>query len=216
MAKQKIDGFHLLLTAAILGCFSVFLVNTFCVNRHFSKKYNVGEADIRVSDTGNILRFAPILLTFVGIVIIACIVAGQLLESLKNGNSPLLVYTLSGIIIAAVFLLAFAISARLGTTQIGMVIFRKKDMLVIPADYNKNTLVENVFGGKLFTSMFAMEELPLSGLRKITRQSGRKAFLHGTFGTRCVAWRNKQKRDECIAALERASSRRMGGIDMDD
>ena len=89
-------------------------------------------------------------------------------------------------------------------------------MLVIPADYNKNTLVENVFGGKLFTSMFEMEELPLSGLRKITRQSGRKAFLHGTFGTRCVAWRNKQKRDECIAALERASSRRMGGIDMDD
>ena len=61
-----------------------------------------------------------------------------------------------------------------------------------------------------------MEELPLKDITKITREGGKKSFIHGKFGTRCVKWRNKQKRDECVAARETARGKRLPKTSIDD
>lgn len=210
MAKKKDDSFLLLIQATIIAVFSVFLINTIIVNRHFAKKYDVKEKGVRVSDSGNILRFGIDFAAFSGGVFLLFLCAGPFLAK----DVPIAIRLIAlAIVLTPMVVAALALSARIGATQIGMLIFRDKDMFVIPTDPNKNTFVENVLKGGLLTSMFTMEELPLSGLNKITKQSGKKAFLHGTFGTRRVVWRNKQKRDECIAALEFARGKRLSSFD---
>ena len=47
-------------TALLLGSiaiFCVFLINSFIVFKHFSKKYNLTEADERVTDSLNIMTY---------------------------------------------------------------------------------------------------------------------------------------------------------------
>lgn len=107
----------------------------------------------------------------------------------------------------------FTTSARIGTSQIGMLVFPDTDKFVIPADPQKNTFMENIMQGKYFSDMYKMEELPLSEIQKITREGGKIAYVHGKFGTRKISWRDKQKRDECIATLERACKKNLGGYD---
>lgn len=73
--------------------------------------------------------------------------------------------------------------------------------------------MENILQGRYFSDMYKMEELPLSEIQKITREGGKIAYVHGKFGTRKISWRDKQKRDECIATLERACKKNLGGYD---
>lgn len=205
MANKKDEGLGLLFQTILIVISSVFLINTAIVNHHFTKKYNAKEAPIRVMDAGNILRFLPALLIIGGLAFTAVLCVALFSEHI----TPIIQYIAWGIIVVLAIIAYLAISARIGTTQIGMLIFPDKDLIVIPTDPNKNSFVENILQAQLVGNMFSMEEIPLSKLKKITKQSGKKAFLHGTFGTRCVAWRNKQKRDECIAALEEARGKRL-------
>ena len=47
-----------------------------------------------------------------------------------------------------------------------------------------------------------MESVRLSQIKKITREAGKKLYIHGPFGSRGIHFSNKQKRDECISAIE--------------
>ena len=217
--KNDADGIVALVALASVLLSSVFLINTVAVNKHFAKKYNVNEVDIRVHDSGNILRFFKhmygIGLLMIASLILLMLAFAPLGDMMNVGVNIVNVSELLLIVILLVIALVscFTLSARIGTSQIGMLVFPDKDKFVIPADPNRNTFVENVFQGKLFSDMYKMEELPLSEIQKITRESGKKAYVHGKFGTRKISWRDKQKRDECIATLERACKKNLGGYD---
>ena len=43
-----------------------------------------------------------------------------------------------------------------------------------------------------------MDSVSLADVQKITRQAGKKLFLHGDFGSRRISFTDKLKRDECI------------------
>lgn len=216
--------------AALAG--ALFLINALIVNRYHSKKYNVSSAPVRVTDSGNILRFRKDILQigfFVIILLPLCLLgefymgeealravrtifpaaSGAVLEAMFS----VLMICVAVPTIAVVFLVCLGISAHIGTSQIGMLVFPDRGVFVIPADPAKNTLTENVFRLKWLIDRFSMEELPIAQLDKITRQSGTSAYIHGSFGTRAIEWRNKQKRDECIATLERARGRRLSSPD---
>ena len=211
-------------SAALLGLVSiilssVFLINTVAVHKHYAKKYNLNEVDIRVHDSGNILRFfghmCGIGLLMITSLILLVVAGNSLFAIINTGIN---VINLSTLLISLILMIisvvgCFTTSARIGTSQIGMLVFPGEDKFVIPADPKKNTFIENVFQGKYFSDMYKMEELPLSEIQKITRESGKKAYVHGKFGTRKISWRDKQKRDECIATLERACKKTLGGYD---
>lgn len=235
MAKKSGSGTDEIITyltflAALAG--ALFLLNAIAVNRYHSKKYNVSEADIRVTDSGNILRFRNDILK-IGLIIIlllpVCLLGEVYLldvarlraraafpaasHTILNIVFDMLLLGAGGLSIAAVFLACLGISAHIGTAQIGMLVFPEKGIFVIPTDPARNTFTENVFKFKWLKDRFSMEELPIAELDKITRQSGTNAYVHGRFGTRRIEWRNKQKRDECIATLERARGRRLSSPD---
>lgn len=170
------------------------------------------QASVRVSDPWNICRFTAAIVGVASFAVCMFYAAAFFCSPDDSGSATS--YFLAFICLALVILAVLALSARIGTTQLGMLIFEKKGVFVIPTDPTQFTLNENVLHARLFTSMFTMEVLPLSGLRKITREYGKKAFLHGTFGTRTVNWRNKRMRDECIAALQMATGRKLSSIDL--
>lgn len=207
MAKRKKDDNSLAILCGAIGSifFIFFLLNSFIVNLYYSRKYNVANASVRVADSGNIIRFFPYIFAL-------SVSLGVALFTL-HGAPGLMALLEIGLIISALVGM-FVLSARIGTSQIGMLIFKKQGIFIIPTDPNKNTLFQNVFQFQLLKDMFTMEELPLKEIYKITREYGKKAFIHGSFGTRQVAWRDKQKRDECIAALEMACGRKLSGIDL--
>lgn len=207
MAKRKKDDNSLVIICGAIGSilFIFFLINSFIVNFYNARKYNAANASIRVSDPRNIIRFFPYIFALT-------VIAGLAIFVLHG--TPGFLSLISMILMLCALIGMFVLSARIGVCQIGMLIFKKHGIFIIPTDPNKNTLSQNIFQMQLFKDMFTMEALPLNGIYKITREYGKKAFIHGAFGTRQVAWRDKQKRDECIAALEMACGRKLSSIDL--
>lgn len=202
--KKKDNSFTLILGILGFVFFIFFLINSLIINHYYSKKYNIHSASTRVTDSANIVSFIPIIFTLSG-----SLGMGLFLLHGNAGLFFLIAITLILFSITGMILL----SARIGIAQIGLLIFKDQDMFIIPADFNQNSFFQNFFQLKIFKSMFLMEELPLTGIYKITREVGKKAFIHGSFGTRSILWRNKQKRDECIAALEIACGKKLSSFD---
>lgn len=217
MAKRKKDdGSEFLFYILALPLVFIFIINAIGVNRYFTKKYPLSKYDVRVTDSHNFMMH--VLALFSCSCILIAIIA--MLHHIHNGyNIASKSYTdficiiILSLFFIYIFIFGFVKSARMGTSQIGMLIFPKKGKFVIPTDPQRNTFIENYFQLKYLSDMYSMEELHLEDIKKITKEGGKKAFIHGTFGTRCIEWRNKQKRDECIATLERECKRRLSSFD---
>ena len=212
--KNEINPVWALIAVAGVALLGIFLINSICVYRHYDKKYDFAEATARVTDTWNFVRYMPAAIAL-GVPAFFTLATFPYQGLALHGNMAILILhaCLSLLLIAAVAVFPYLmLSARLATTQAGMLIYRQRGYFVIPTDWNKNTFVENVFHLELVKAMFTMERLELAEVQKITRDGGKTAFVHGEFGTRRIVWRDKQKRDECIAALERACGKRLGSF----
>lgn len=214
MAKKNENDAGVLLLAGILGTIitSVFLINTYLVYQYYNKKYDFKAATDRVTDTWNFVKYV---LGTPGIIIICVMFAGLPAFFLQNGVSSLgriliIIWVILCLIVAIIWLLLD--TARMATTQAGLLIYKDRGYFVIPSDWQQNSLTENIIHLKIITFMYEMECLRLTDLEKTTREGGKIAYLHGNFGTRKISWRNKQKRDECIAALENACGKRLISI----
>lgn len=207
--KQKDDSFYYLFGLLGLIILSIFLINTICIYQYYNRKYDFSQASARVTDTWNFFRFLPAIL----VLGLFCFLFINFWSGARGNHIAITSVDIMIFLVMLAITVLFPfilLSARLGTTQAGLLIFKDRGYFVIPTDWNKNTFFENIFQLKIITSMFTMEQLALAGIKKITRESGKTAFVHGDFGTRKITWRNKQKRDECIAALESACGRRLG------
>jgi hypothetical protein len=54
-----------------------------------------------------------------------------------------------------------------------------------------------------------LDSVPLDAIDRITRQAGKRVFIHGEFGSRHISFTNKLKRDECIHLLTARSKGRL-------
>lgn len=77
--------------------------------------------------------------------------------------------------------------------------------MLFPKDM-ANYSISDYLNFKFVTELGHMEEVPLSQIRRITRQAGKQLFVHGKFGSRGMKFSNKQKRDECLSAIEEGTS----------
>lgn len=219
MANKNKDDAIIIIPVAIIGgvITSIFLVNTLCVYRHYNKKYDFSAATARVTDTWNFIKYVG---WNAGIVILAPMLFCLPLPAAHAFKNVHALYPVVTGFFAVWFFLCIVfpilylllVTARMATTQAGLLIYRQRGYFIMPADWNQNCLTDNIFRLKIIKAMYEMECLELAGLKKITRDGGKTAFLHGDFGTRKISWRDKQKRDECIAALENACGRRLGSL----
>ena len=80
----------------------------------------------------------------------------------------------------------------------------RNDHVLLPKDM-ANYGIEDYVQLKFIRELGEMESVPLSQISKITLEAGKKLFIHGPFGSHGICFSNKQKRDECIAAIEYSS-----------
>lgn len=102
----------------------------------------------------------------------------------------------------------------LAATYFGVLVDPLQDRLLLPCDMASYG-VADYLSFRFLQDMGVVDSIPLSGITKITREAGKSLYVHGAFGSRAMTFTNKQKRDECIAAIESASRRsiRAGGFE---
>jgi hypothetical protein len=87
----------------------------------------------------------------------------------------------------------------------GVLVDAREDRLVIPKDM-ANYSISDYFQLKFIRDLGQMEIVRLSQIKRITRQGGTALFIHGKFGSRGVKFSIKQKRDECMSAIQEGCS----------
>lgn len=192
-----------------------YLVFTALTYFKFKKKFGIECADIRVQDPLNftllIAKLCGLSLAafFIVLMPIAGVVKDYERNSLHSIISYIPLFIICFIAFAIVSFFAIAYASRIATTQIGVLIYRRYDVFIIPCDVHNATFLDQL---KLqwFSDMRNMEVLKLSQIVKITRGGhGKMLYIHGYFGTRGIMWRDKRKREECIYALQIACNRKL-------
>ncbi len=184
--------------------------------RRLSARYQLGRETIRVHESGlNALSAALADNATAGMpVVIALILLYYGFEWRAESNEIWLL--LCGLWALGLSLVWFIVwSCHLGAKMIGVLIFEETQTIVIPWDPLNNTAKEDFFRLKWFFDAMHLEELNLGEIEKITRQAGVKLFIHGAFGTRGLRFSSKQKRDECIAAIERITKKCYVHLDLE-
>lgn len=162
-------------------------------------KYPENEYSQRVFDVGNLIQPCG---TSAG----AILVFYWLYAMFASGKSIISMVVGCFILAFAIFTF-FKISQSVASTYFGVLVDPKNDRVLLPKDM-ANYSISDYFNLKFVTELGTMEEVPLSQVRRITRQGGKKLYIHGKFGSRGMEFSKKQKRDECISAIEDASSSR--------
>jgi len=97
----------------------------------------------------------------------------------------------------------FHVACWVGATYLGVLVDRGSDKVVFPKDM-ANYSITDYLKLKFIRELGHMESVPLSEVKRITRQSQVHLYLHGPFGSRGIKFPSKQKRDECLVAIEEA------------
>lgn len=100
-------------------------------------------------------------------------------------------------------LIKFAMA--ISSNYFGVLVDIREDRIVMPKDM-ANYSVSDYFQLKFIRELGQMETVHLSQIKRITRQGGTALFIHGRFGSRGIKFSIKQKRDECMSAIQEASS----------
>lgn len=110
----------------------------------------------------------------------------------------------AAIAISALYLL-IKLAMAISSNYFGVVIDTKQDRIILPKDMN-NYSVSDYIQLKFIRELGRMEEVRLSQIKRITRQGGTALFIHGNFGSRSIKFSIKQKRDECMSAIQEGCS----------
>jgi hypothetical protein len=97
--------------------------------------------------------------------------------------------------------LAMAISSH----YFGVLVDARLDRVIMPKDM-ANYSISDYFQLKFLRELGQMEIVRLSQIKRITRQGGNALFIHGKFGSRGIKFSIKQKRDECMSAIQEGCS----------
>ena len=203
-AKKKDDSDVYIALGMIL--FIPFLVFAWRHYNRLKREFAANASSQRIFDTESL--WYPL---GVGGVITA--VLAYLILLLAHGSWYL------SIIFAPCFGLLFLYLGRqvarwLAATYFGVLVDPLQDRVLFPCDMASYG-VADYLSFRFLQDMGVVDSIPLSGITKITREAGKSLCVHGAFGSRGMTFTNKQKRDECIAAIESASRRsiRAGGFE---
>jgi len=196
-AKQKQESSAALgLIIGFIICAPLLVVSIYHYYR-LKSQYDESEHSQRIFDVGNLVR--PFVLAILPVFIAWRLYA---LTLSRDGAASTIV---TAVILMATLFVLFKISKLISSTYYGVLIDPENDRVVLPKDM-ENYSISDYLKLKFITELGAMEEVPLGQIRRITRQGGKKLFVHGKFGARGMRFSTKQKRDECLSAIEVGSS----------
>lgn len=110
------------------------------------------------------------------------------------------------VIIVALYI-GIKLAQRSASCYFGAAIIPESGTVVFPEDM-AGYGIEDYIKLKFIRNLSRMDEVELNDIEKISRQSGKRLYIHGPFGSRGISFTNKQKRDECIAAIQSVAKRK--------
>lgn len=97
--------------------------------------------------------------------------------------------------------IAIKLAQRSASCYFGAAVIPETGTVVFPEDM-AGYGIEDYIKLKFIRNLASMDEVELGEIEKISRQAGKRLYLHGPFGSRGISFTNKQKRDECIFAIQ--------------
>ncbi len=199
MAQKKNEGGAELALMAI-GIVFIPLVATFGLWHYMKlkRKYLKYKGVRRVVDVWNL--GAPFY-SFVSLVfctyMIPPMVAARISEIVAYALYPVALY------------IGIKLAQRAASCYFGAAIIPETGTVVFPEDMAGYGIGDYI-ALRFITNLAKMDEIELDEIEKISRQAGKRLYIHGPFGSRSISFTNKQKRDECIFAIQAVSKKKTG------
>ncbi len=193
--KQNQGGAELGLMA--IGVIFIPFVATFGLWHYLRLKsrYLKSKGVRRVVDVWNL--GAPFY-SFVALILGTYIISGML-----NGKPPGFRF----VTLAIALYIAIKLAQRSASCYFGAAVIPETATVVFPEDM-AGYGIEDYIKLKFIRNLACMDEVELAEIEKISRQAGKRLYLHGPFGSRGISFTNKQKRDECIFAIQAVAKNR--------
>ncbi len=189
MARTKQGDNAFIGIGIALLIFSPFLLLSVFKFFSLKKQYMSGNNFHRVVDIGTLKQ--P-LMACAGLVLIT-----YFAFAITSG-----IHSLLGIVtICLAIVAAYKMAQWVAVKYIGAIIDADKNMVFFPPDMQSYG-VEDYIAGKFLKDMSTLDEVSIDEIDKITRQAGKRLYLHGSFGSRAILFSDKQKRDECITSIQ--------------
>lgn len=90
---------------------------------------------------------------------------------------------------------------------LGVVVDYQRAVVFFPPNEEALDIVDFLLIWPRVRQLTTMDTLLLADIQKITREAGKRLFLHGDFGSRRIGFTDKLKRDECIHLITTNGSR---------
>ena len=100
-------------------------------------------------------------------------------------------------------------SKQIACRVAGVVILPDEDIMAIPCDSLNNTISDDLVKFKWIKDYCSLEVINIKSIESISREKGKILFIHGEFGTRKIEYMTKQKRDECLYAIQRIKKQKI-------
>ena len=187
--KAQREANELIFEVILLIIFVPFLLFSFMRFSLLKDQYLKSESAVRIVDIKVLKK-----------TLMACalyILMSGFSLSIAFDNSKVLGFLLFILLLSVGILLGM----RLSIVYLGPVIDDKKNIIAFPPDFQSFTITD-YFSTKILEAFYNTDEVNLSDIFKMTRQAGVNLFIHGSFGSRQIAFSSKQKRDECIATIQ--------------
>lgn len=190
--------------------FLPFMIFTFMHYRKLKKAYLIGPNVQRVFDVGLLRDGLISSAVFIAVCLIAVyFIDGNIIRVTPKEYIDLLIYANVVIGVMALYPLK-KMAERVAVIYFGVVFDDYHKKIVMPADLS-NASFGDYIRMLFIRRMGDCDEISINAVTGITRERGVNLYIHGAFGSRRIYFTNKQKRDECITALQARKSVRLGG-----
>jgi len=132
---------------------------------------------------------------------ITAVVSYYALSYIPSAPSPYNIM-LGAVYLTALIYVMYRMSLSLSSTYFGVVIDPQARKVIIPVD-TANCSLSELFAFQFIRKAGCVEEIPLDQIDRVTKEKGVNFYIHGTFGSRMIGFSSKQKRDECLSAIQR-------------
>lgn len=213
MAKKKDDGsIGLLLALLAFLIFLPFLIFSFLRYRNLKRLYSAIPNTQRVFDTGKL--YGSVFFAIVTVMGVVSLMIGLVSVLHKNVNPSDAAILSKSLLITITVLMIWPMkkmAERVAVEYFGIIFNDNDNTMILPADIS-NISFGDVIRLKFLSKLGEQDRIAIGTITNITREKGVNFYIHGSFGSRCINFSNKQKRDECLSALQ-ARAGKKGGRD---
>lgn len=203
MAKKKDDGAAVILLFVVAFIvFLPFLIFGMFFYRKLKRKYSAIPNTQRVYDIGVLFKTLG---AFIAVIVFSALLVLQLSVLPVKLVSPETSHYITIVMLVLYPVVMIwpmkKMAERVAIEYFGIIFNDNDRTIILPADIGNMGFGDRL-RLKFLSRMGEQDCIDIRKISNITREKGVNFYIHGDFGSRRVNFSNKQKRDECISALQ--------------